>query len=323
MFIYIGTLIPWSTYSDLSIPLEPWRLVILAVLILLLKRLPWVVLLHHSIPALEDRPQAVFAGWRVSRSPPLPLIRSSSLRTQSTPRAANLEKFTSNSSLMRIVQVRTDWSFSGVLCDGCAQGTTAESYASTRVLFITFGSTFAHVRSLFLLILEGPIQSMKRRTRARRAHEKFDEQGISIPISKFGPKVFTHIDRTTSSTTQASQSDGGAVDEERGEGGRRDGLMQLGNQNIEDHSSNSRDGEKGGTGEMSRSYAKLLRLRAEHPSSSEVSIGGIDKPDPTISSPTISPPTSTRHSNHSRTGSIAGGSGANGARVEYVIPEST
>lgn len=65
VFIYIGTMIPWSSYSDLSIPLEPWRLVVLAIFILSLKRLPWVVLLHHSIPALEDRPQAIFAGWSV------------------------------------------------------------------------------------------------------------------------------------------------------------------------------------------------------------------------------------------------------------------
>lgn len=126
------------------------------------------------------------------------------------------------------------------------------------VLFITFGSTFAHVRALFLLILEGTIQSIKRRTRAySELTSEIYEQGISIPVSKFGPKVLTHtkstFDRTTESTNRAfrrlrgkkvaiseisrpilpdgldfstlglksPKSDGGAVDEERGkaEGG--------------------------------------------------------------------------------------------------------
>lgn len=99
--------------------------------------------------------------------------------------------------------------------------------------------------------------------------------------------------------------------------------MQMGNQNIEGHSSKSRDGEEGGTEGMSRSYSTLLRFRAEHPPSSEVTLGGSDNLNPTDSSPSISRPASTPHSNHSRAGSIAGESGANGARVEFVIPEST
>lgn len=63
VFIYIGALIPWSSFTNSSLSLTPWRLILLAALILILKRLPWVVLLYRQIPALETRNQAIFSGW--------------------------------------------------------------------------------------------------------------------------------------------------------------------------------------------------------------------------------------------------------------------
>lgn len=214
-------------------------------------------------------------------------------------------------------------------------------------------------------------------------------QGISIPISKFGPRVLTHtkstFDRTTSQTNQAfkrlrakavaitdisapilpegldfstlglKSPERDDADEERGEGGKRDGLMKMDNPNIEGSLSQREEGE-GDTGSMSRSYSTLLRFRSQHPSTSDVSLGGIDKSAHSSPSPATSRPSSTHHSNHSRSGSIAGGTGEgrggdaanyrisnapgilaggiistpgtrpgtpSGARVEFVIPEST
>lgn len=65
VFIYIGTLIPWHAYSNINFQLSPWRLVLLSISILALKRLPWIVAMYRIIPTLHDRPQAIFAGWSV------------------------------------------------------------------------------------------------------------------------------------------------------------------------------------------------------------------------------------------------------------------
>lgn len=52
IFIYIGTILPWSDFGNTEIGLEAWRLVVLAVLVLLFRRLPWVLLARKIIPDL-------------------------------------------------------------------------------------------------------------------------------------------------------------------------------------------------------------------------------------------------------------------------------
>lgn len=64
MFIYFGTLIPWTEYA-LGTNLAFWRMIVLAILILAFKRLPWIVAMYRIIPALQDRNQAIFTGWCV------------------------------------------------------------------------------------------------------------------------------------------------------------------------------------------------------------------------------------------------------------------
>lgn len=41
VFIYIGAILPWDAYSNAEIGLAPWRVVVLALLVLLLRRPPW------------------------------------------------------------------------------------------------------------------------------------------------------------------------------------------------------------------------------------------------------------------------------------------
>ncbi|GAA5822998.1 hypothetical protein JCM11251_004452 [Rhodosporidiobolus azoricus] len=60
-FIYIGSIMPWSSFT--SEHLEPWRLVVLAIALLAFRRMPFVLGLYKLIPALDDFKQAVFAGW--------------------------------------------------------------------------------------------------------------------------------------------------------------------------------------------------------------------------------------------------------------------
>ncbi|KAF9951553.1 hypothetical protein BGZ72_006953 [Mortierella alpina] len=62
-FVYIGSSIPFSSFHDATLQLSVWRLIVLAVLILLLRRLPFVMMLKRTIPALATYREAAFAGW--------------------------------------------------------------------------------------------------------------------------------------------------------------------------------------------------------------------------------------------------------------------
>ncbi|KAM0792364.1 hypothetical protein ACM66B_005044 [Microbotryomycetes sp. NB124-2] len=61
VFLYLGALIPWSELSQNG--LVPWKLVVLCLAILCLRRLPWVLAVWKFIPAIPDTRQAVFTGW--------------------------------------------------------------------------------------------------------------------------------------------------------------------------------------------------------------------------------------------------------------------
>ncbi|KAG0247607.1 hypothetical protein BG011_001180 [Mortierella polycephala] len=62
-FVYIGASIPFANFHDLALELSIWRLIVLAILILLFRRLPFVVMLKTFIPALTTYREAAFAGW--------------------------------------------------------------------------------------------------------------------------------------------------------------------------------------------------------------------------------------------------------------------
>ncbi|KAF9904026.1 hypothetical protein EC991_003124 [Linnemannia zychae] len=62
-FVYIGASIPFANFHDMALELSVWRLIVLAVLILMLRRLPFVMALKRFIPALASYREAAFAGW--------------------------------------------------------------------------------------------------------------------------------------------------------------------------------------------------------------------------------------------------------------------
>ncbi|KAF9120250.1 hypothetical protein BGX30_003286 [Mortierella sp. GBA39] len=62
-FVYIGASIPFSSFNDASLGLSVWRLIVLAIVILLFRRLPFLVALKPLIPALTTYRDAAFAGW--------------------------------------------------------------------------------------------------------------------------------------------------------------------------------------------------------------------------------------------------------------------
>ncbi|UZJ51572.1 hypothetical protein CBS101457_000892 [Exobasidium rhododendri] len=65
VFIYIGAIIPWSEYSSATsvVDIAPWRIVLMGICIIVLRRLPWVVAMWKAIPAITSFSEALFAGW--------------------------------------------------------------------------------------------------------------------------------------------------------------------------------------------------------------------------------------------------------------------
>ncbi|GAA5811230.1 hypothetical protein MFLAVUS_004662 [Mucor flavus] len=63
IFVYIGATMPWSLFSDISIQIDLWRLIVLALLVLLFRRLPVVLSLYKFIPAIRTWREAMFTGW--------------------------------------------------------------------------------------------------------------------------------------------------------------------------------------------------------------------------------------------------------------------
>lgn len=59
-FVYFGTIIPWEQYSTEF--LSPWRLVIIAIFVLLFRRIPIMLMLKPIIPDIHTWREALFAG---------------------------------------------------------------------------------------------------------------------------------------------------------------------------------------------------------------------------------------------------------------------
>jgi NhaP-type Na+/H+ or K+/H+ antiporter len=61
-FVYFGAIIPWDSFNDASLGLEAWKLVILAILILLFRRIPIVLAMKPFIPDVKTWREALFCG---------------------------------------------------------------------------------------------------------------------------------------------------------------------------------------------------------------------------------------------------------------------
>ena len=61
-FVYFGTIIPWEMFNDVSIGLSAWRLTVLAVFVILFRRIPIMMALKPLIPDIKTWREALFAG---------------------------------------------------------------------------------------------------------------------------------------------------------------------------------------------------------------------------------------------------------------------
>lgn len=61
-FVYFGTIIPWKAFNDSALGLQAWRLIVLAIFVLLFRRIPIMMLLKPLIPDIKTWREALFAG---------------------------------------------------------------------------------------------------------------------------------------------------------------------------------------------------------------------------------------------------------------------
>ncbi|PHH72295.1 hypothetical protein CDD80_4632 [Ophiocordyceps camponoti-rufipedis] len=61
-FVYFGTIIPWEQYNNGVFGLKAWRLVVIAVFVLLFRRIPIMLALKPLIPDIKNWREAFFAG---------------------------------------------------------------------------------------------------------------------------------------------------------------------------------------------------------------------------------------------------------------------
>ena len=61
-FVYVGAWMPFDSFSDKSLSLSVWRLICIAILVVLLRRLPIILGLFKWIPDIKSFREAMFSG---------------------------------------------------------------------------------------------------------------------------------------------------------------------------------------------------------------------------------------------------------------------
>ncbi|KAG6331589.1 hypothetical protein ID866_7498, partial [Astraeus odoratus] len=61
-FVYVGAWMPFDSFSNATLTLSVWRLIAIAFLVLLLRRLPIMIMLYKFIPDVKTIREAVFSG---------------------------------------------------------------------------------------------------------------------------------------------------------------------------------------------------------------------------------------------------------------------
>lgn len=60
-FLFFGAAIPWSTFNSETLPI--WRLIVAAILVLLFRRLPIIILLSKWMGITLTKEETFFVGW--------------------------------------------------------------------------------------------------------------------------------------------------------------------------------------------------------------------------------------------------------------------
>jgi len=61
-FVFVGAWMPFNKFQDANLGLSVWRLIVIAILVLLLRRLPIIIMLYRWIPDIKTFREALFSG---------------------------------------------------------------------------------------------------------------------------------------------------------------------------------------------------------------------------------------------------------------------
>ncbi|KAL1857764.1 Na+/H+ antiporter [Paecilomyces lecythidis] len=61
-FVYFGSIVPWEYYNSPELGVVPWRLVVIAILVIFFRRIPAMLMLKPIIPDIKTWREALFAG---------------------------------------------------------------------------------------------------------------------------------------------------------------------------------------------------------------------------------------------------------------------
>ena len=60
--MYIGAWMPFDDFNSPELGITPWRLVILFLVILVIRRIPALLILYHWVPEIDGWKEAFFSG---------------------------------------------------------------------------------------------------------------------------------------------------------------------------------------------------------------------------------------------------------------------
>ena len=61
-FVYIGAWLPFTSFNSPELGITPWRLILLFISILALRRIPAMLLLYRWVPEISGWREALFSG---------------------------------------------------------------------------------------------------------------------------------------------------------------------------------------------------------------------------------------------------------------------
>ena len=61
-FVYIGAWLPFTSFNSPELGITPWRLIVLFIAVLTLRRIPALLAIYRWVPEISDWREALFSG---------------------------------------------------------------------------------------------------------------------------------------------------------------------------------------------------------------------------------------------------------------------
>ena len=194
-FVYFGTILPWEQYNSPSLGTTPWRLVVLAILVLVFRRIPIMLALKPFIPDIKSWREASFAGHfgpiGVGAIFVAILVRAEFETGTSTPLPELPPPGSPNMNIIELVWPVTTFL---VLCSIVVHGSSVAVFTLGKrinTLTLTLSYTQAHDDGPSWMDRLPRIQSRSKSSMSMRRPDEFDyskeEKGLETPTSLLSP----------------------------------------------------------------------------------------------------------------------------------------